>query len=226
MAYWDIVYDTIREVDDKGLHIYVNIYPLGGEEDEEILVFEDNKSVNQFNAMLKERLKDIPEVKQDIKDYVYDVDERDDWYIEEAVGGDEHWTYSDAGFVCSECYKWHFYNNYGACGYVNYKVYDGWIECEDCIKRDENSKKRYVEDLIDNFNSANTILEYKDFLDLGFEKINTEPYANGWYGQEDSPEKILEKAKVDEPDCEFVFSIRKTYNPWETEFDLYRRKTT
>lgn len=224
MGYWDIVDDVIREIDENSFHIYVDTYTLGGEEDKRILVFDDTKSQEQFNIMLRERLKDIPEVKQDIEDYRYDVDKRDDWYIEEAVGGDEYWTYSDEGFMCSECYKWYFYDNHGACGYANYKVYDGWIECEDCIKQDEESKERYVAELIDNPENANTILEYGDFLDLGFDKINDWPYANGWYGQADSPEKILEKAKADEPNCEFVFSIRKTYNPFETEFDLYKRE--
>ena len=220
--YWDIVCDVIHKIDDENLNIYVNIYPY--EDESKILVFDDCDSQKQFNKLLKERMQDIPEVKADIDDFIYNVNDRDDWFIDEAVGGDANWTYSDEGFVCDECYKWHFYNINGACSYANYKAGDGYIICEDCITSCKENMEEYLKDMIDNPESANTILDDGTLYDLDFDKVNEWPYADGWYGRSANPKKILKEAQDLYPHCEFVFSIRKTYNPWETEFDLWKRE--
>lgn len=222
MTFWDEIYELVRKVDDENLRIYVNIYNLPDDEGK-ILVFDDWDSSKAFNKLLAKKIRNYPEVQKEIKDFIYDVDDRDDWFLDLAT--EDNWTYSDEGFECSECNCWYYYEQYNACGYANYKVYDGWIECSDCIKRDTESKERYLEDLIDNPKNANTILEYKDFLDLDFEKVNEDSYANGWYHRTDDPVKILSKAKAEDENAQYVFSIRKTYNPWETEFDLYKRET-
>lgn len=224
MAYWDQVYEVIREIDDNNLQIYVDTYNLPDDEGV-ILVFDNNNSVDEFGKLLKTKLENIPEVKQDLEDERYDISDRWEWWIEEAVGGYEFWTYSDEGFCCSECNTWHFYYERNACSYANYKVGDGYIICDDCIKINEEYRNWYIEDLINNPHNANTILEYKDLINLDFNKINDDPYANGWYHRMDDPEKILEIAKAKYPNNEFIFSIRKTYNPFETEFDLYMRET-
>ena len=221
MAYWDIVYECIREVDNSILRIYVNTYDY---EENEILVFDDWNSQKEFAKMLKQRMENIPEVKQDVEDTIYDVSDREDWWVEEAVGGYEFWTFSDEGFVCDECQKWHYYNTNGACSYANYQAGDGYIICEECILSCKENMEEYIREMINNPKNANTILDYGNFLDLDFELVNDYPYAEGWYGRHADPKTIMEKAKAMFPDSEFVFSIRKNYNPFETEFDLYRRK--
>ena len=223
MAYWDIVYEVIDMIDKAEWRselskIYVYTYDLPDDEGE-ILVF--GNGVKKFNDLLKEKMKDIPEVKQAIEDYKYDVDNRDDWYIELAVDGDEHWAYDDQGFLCCECYKWHWYDN-GGYGYANYFVGDGYILCEDCIKEDPEP---YLESMINCPTKANTIFDSSELIDLGFERVNTTAYANGWYGRSDDPKEIYDKAREEYPDAELLFSIKKTYNPFETEFYLFVRET-
>lgn len=221
MTFWDTVYEAIREVDDNNLRIYVNVYPQANSEDD-ILVFEDWDSEKKFARLLKSKLENLPDVKKAVEDIIYDVSDREDWWIELAVG--DNWTFSDEGFVCDECGKWHFYNLHGACQYANYKIYDGYIICEDCIKSCNENKEEYLQDIINNPEHANTILDYGDLIDLDFNKVNDYPFANGWYNSHDDPKEILDKAKNRYPDAEFVFSIRKNYNPFETEFDLYKRE--
>lgn len=223
MSYWDTVYEVIREVDNNNLHIYVNIYDLADSESQ-ILVFDDWDSEKEFARLLKSKLENLPDVKKEVEDAIYDVFDREDWWIELAVGGYDYWTFSDEGFVCDDCYKWHYYNEHGAVSYVNYKVGDGYIICKDCIKSCNENMEEYLKDLINSPKNANTILDYSDFVDLDFDKVNDYPFANGWYHNHDNPEEILEMAKLRYPEAEFVFSIRKTYNPWETEFDLYMRE--
>lgn len=233
--YWDIIYELIHEINEnwnveKYEHIYVNIYDY--RENEKILVFDTWESQKKFAALIKAKIENYPEVKEEVGNTIYDVsdtEKRSDWWIELAVGGYEYWTYSNEGFTCSECYKWHYYDNYGATTYANYKVYDGWIECENCIKQDTEHKEQYIKDLINNPDNANTVLDYGDFLDLDFERVQDKYgddawWANGWYGRADNPKKILARYRENNPNNEYVFSIRKTYNPFECEFELYVRE--
>lgn len=234
MEYWDIVYELIHEINENWetyKDIYVDVYNYEKDEDG-ILVFGSSTSAKEFASLLKAKIENFPEVKQAVEDAIYDVSDmerRADWWIELAVGGDEYWAYDDEGFYCSECDEWHYYDYYGATAYANYKVYDGWIECEDCIKQDIEHKERYIEDLINNPNNANTILEYKDFLDLDFERVldrygDDAIWASGWRGSNDDPKKILARYREIHPNNEYVFSIRKTYDPFECEFELYVRE--
>ena len=218
MAYWDIVYETINDVDREGSRIYVHTHNY--EDDKTILVFDDSNSADEFGKLLKSKLENIPDVKKEVEDTIYDVSDRWEWWIEQAVGGDTYWTFNDEGFECSECYKWHSYDYYGGTSYQNYKVGDGWIQCEDCIKKNPDE---YVSDIIDKADNANTILDNDELREIGFERVNDYPYANGWYGQQDSPAKILAKAKANDANAEYLFSIRKNYNPFEVEFDLWKR---
>lgn len=235
MEYWNIIYELIREIDENyNVEEYRNIYvyTYDYEEDKKILVFDDWSSQKRFASLLKAKIENFPEVKEAVEDVIYDVsdmEKRSDWWIELAVGGYEYWTYSEEGFECSECYKWFYYDYYGATAYANYKIYDGWIECENCIKQDTEHKEQYIKDLINNPDNANTVLDYGDFLDLDFEKVQDRYgddalWFNGWYGRKDDPKKILARYRENNPNNEYVFSIRKTYNPFECEFELYVRE--
>ena len=231
--YWDIIYELIHEIDrnwETYKDIYVDVYNY--KDEDSVLVFGSSTSIKEFASLLKAKIENFPEVKQAVEDAIYDVSNMElyaDWWIELAVGGYEYWAYDDEGFCCSECDEWHYYDNYGATAYANYKVYDGWIECEDCIRQDTEHKERYIEDLINNPNNANTILDYGDFLDLDFERVldkygDDAIWASGWRGSHDDPKKILARYREIHPNNEYVFSIRKTYDPFECEFELYVRE--
>jgi hypothetical protein len=100
---------------------------------------------------------------------------------------------------------------------------DGFIVCKDCLENNEEYMEMFLSDKIDNPKTANTILSEDKLKELGFEKINEDYYENGWYGDNDQPSEILEKAKEKFPEKEFIFNVRKIYNPFTTQFDLYGR---
>lgn len=219
----DEVYQVIREFDEgkrKPTHSkhgpYVNWY-TDGDTEEDILVFDDWESVRDLEDAFLEIVKDEEDFRK----------RRDDEYDTSAIDymceGDEHWTFSDEGYTCSECGKWFFYDNRGGCGYANYFVGDGYILCHDCTKEDSEP---YFDSLINNPSRANTLFDNAELMELGWERVNERTYDNGWYewNTQDDPSKILEEVLKKDPKGEYIFVIKKTGNPWETEFDLWRRE--
>lgn len=216
----DEVYEVLREFDNDG-RFYADIYPLANAEDgTEILVFDDWDSVRKMQSALLKicgEEEDFPGVNE--------CSEYDTSAIDYMCEGDDFWTFTDEGFRCDECGKWHFYHEYNACSYTNYQIYDGYIICEDCIKASEDQMEEYLKDKINDPEKANVILNNEELSQLNFERVNDWAYANGWYGSHDDPKKILKKVKeLYGKEHEYLFSIRKTYNPFETEFDLYKRE--
>ena len=203
------VYETLNKLDSQG-GVDAYVYENGDKEGEQILVVYGWDDVRKLEWEFVKLFETDPEFnKRNNDEYNHDA-------LDYATEGD--WTFSDEGFTCSECNKWHFYNSHGACGYRNYFAGDGYILCEDCVKADP---EEYLATLINEPEAANTML---DLGDLGFKRVNDWPYANGWYGREENPTKIMKQAMETAPDAEFVFNIRKNYNPFETEFDLYKRE--
>lgn len=221
---WGIIHDAIREVDTRPelSRIYVNIYQDNN--DNNILVFDDNDSSDEFNKVLIELLK-ANEIDISFEEHVSSArNDKDVYFVNRLT--DDTWTFRDEGFVCDECYRWHYYENRNGVGYVNYFCGDGWIVCLDCLKENDEYIKMYLADKIDNPKDANILLEENKLEDLGFEKINDYPYENGMYGDNDQPIKILEKTKEQYPNMECLFNIRKIYNPYTTQFDLYGREVS
>lgn len=101
----------------------------------------------------------------------------------------------------------------------------GEMLCGDCVREDDPTKKNYLDFLTNNPSHANTILSDKELRDAGYDKLNTEDYANGWYGKKDDPKEILKNALDESHDGEFIFSI-SSQNPFETSFDLWAKKGT
>lgn len=216
-----VVHYILREFDEgkRDGNCYATFYEnADGEEGEEILVFEDWESVRQMEKALLPICSFIPDFTK-LRDTEYDTSALD-FMLE----GDENWTFYDEGFVCAECYKWHFYDSNGATSYANYQIGDGYIICEDCIRENKQNMEEYLRDMIDAPRNANTILTYAELRELGFEKVNEYPYAEGWYGRHSDPTALLKRAQELYEDCEFVFSVVKNYNPFETEFDLWKRE--
>lgn len=212
---WDIVVEIIKYIDDNYEtygNVDVNLYE--DSEGSNILVFDSTNSKEKFNDLVKNMLF-VESI--ELVEPTWNTNSCD-FYIEEITEG--RWTYSDEGYVCDGCGKWHNFENMNGVGYANYHVFDGYVLCENCIKKDPDD---YVDALLDNPDRANTILNSDDLYNLNFNKINKYHFENGMYGDNDNPKKILAKAKEEYPDMEFIFSIRKIYNPFTTQFDLYGR---
>ena len=204
-------FDTITKILNDNNDIDVSIFDDGDNEGKQLLVVYGTKSAKRLNELLKEELWDVAD-ETERRDY-------DCFWIEFAT--EDNWDYDDSVFDCSECYKAYRKDEYNGCGYANYYVGDGYILCENCVKENPDD---YINSLVNEPTKANTIFDYGELLKLDFEKVNIDPYANGWYNRVDNPTKIMAKARAEKPKSEFIFSIRKTYNPFECEFDLYERE--
>lgn len=204
------IYRVLNKNDDINAYVYPD-----GDHDGEVLVVEDWSSEKELCKLLKPIAKRLCKTNDDLF-YEYD-----DFPIDYLTG--DNWCYLDEGYVCDECNKFYRFNNSWGGSYANYMMGDGYIVCEDCLKA--NYKSEYIDKLINNPKSANTILSREDLYELGFEKVNDYRYSNGMYrGENDDPEQILEWAKKENPSCEFLFSVIKDYNPFHTEFDLWKRE--
>lgn len=207
MEYFNIITKILNEHKD----IDASIYDDGDNENKQVLIISTTKDANLLNELLKAELYDmVDEIER--RDY-------DSFYLDYAT--EDNWHFWDTSFECSECYKVYQRLEYNACSYANYYCGDGYILCENCVKENPDD---YINSLVNEPTRVNTIFDYGELLKLNFEKVNTDPYANGWYNRVDNPTKIMAKARAEKPKSEFIFSIRKTYNPWECEFDLYERE--
>ena len=211
MAYWNIVEDIIQE-HENDRDFYAETYDDAN--GDRILIFETTDSMKAMERYLWAAFK---EQGIDTSDFDWKYNEDNEWNDDCInLATDDNWNYSDAGFMCSGCFRWYEFDDY----YANYWVGDGEIYCEDCVHDDPEG---YIESLINNPKSANTILDMDELYDQGFEKLD-EHYAHGWYGRVDDPQEIYDKL-VDQYgyDVEVLFSIEKTRNPFQTDFDVYVR---
>lgn len=207
----DIVFDIVRQLQERSdISFYGEIH-IDGDTEEPILVLTSANEVDVLSEMFKEVLKIdedfYPTYSNASLDYVCD--------------GDRNWAFDCDGDWCSGCNKWFHYDYYGASGYSRFFTGDGYRLCNNCVKEDNEG---YFNSLIDASEHANTIFDDKELHELGWEKVNKEPWANGLYGQFDNPKKILQKAKSEDANAQYIFSIVKNYNPYETEFDLWKRR--
>ena len=212
MAYFELINKICEELNLDGC-----VYEDGDNEGQEVLQVCDWSDVKALNNALYEKFKELGVDTSDI-DWKANLEDK---YAQDYVdfATDNNWVFSDESFVCDGCYKLYRQETYG---YANYYIPDscGGIYCVDCIKEDPTD---FVEHLINNPKTANTILDRDELENLGFER-DEETYASGWYGRDERPEKVLEGILARYPKAEVVFNVVKTYNPFETEYEAFIKK--
>ena len=144
--------------------------------------------------------------------------EYDSYYIDFATG--DNWGYDDEFDICTECGK--AFRKETDYGYNTFWYGDGFCKCLECTKEDA---QEYIDSLINNPDTANLILSEKELNGYNFYKANEEPYASGYRGQNDNPKQILAKLLEQNNDQQIIFSVAKTYDPFETQFDIYIKKS-
>ena len=91
------------------------------------------------------------------------------------------------------------------CWLPSYKLYDGDISCEECLKADPES---YLSSLEDNPDDANTFSSI-DPADYDYVKLD-EDFETGWFpGQTDSPHKVAKELR-DKGVSRYLFNIDNT----------------
>lgn len=204
MAYFDIIREIFSETEIDGY-----IYDDGDNEGKEVLQMCSCNDVKELNLEIKKKFEEKGIDTSEMQPW---EQESDEGYVNFAT--DENWEYSDESFICDNCGKLHRMETYG---YANYFCTDYGIFCEDCIKEEPEP---YIDYLINNPKSANTILTVKELNDRGFVDSG-EDYASGWYGRDERPEKVLTDILNAHPNAEAIFNINKTYNPFETEYRAF-----
>ena len=132
---------------------------------------------------------------------------------------DGMWGFSDEYSVCEHCNK-AFRTSPDSYSWVaNYWVGDGFILCEDCVRKDYSDE--YLESLENNPNTANTILSDDEIEKAGYKKVVAD-CENGWYGRRDNPEKMLEREKQNNKDGRYLFSISGK-GQFHTDFDMWKK---
>ena len=132
---------------------------------------------------------------------------------------DGMWGFSDEYSVCEHCNK-AFRTSPDSYSWVaNYWIGDGFIICEDCVRKDYSEE--YLESLENNPNTANTILSDDEIKKAGYKKIVAD-CESGWCGRCDDPEKMLEQEKKSNKDGRYLFSISGT-GQFHTDFDMWEK---
>lgn len=121
------------------------------------------------------------------------------------VGAECEWY--DEWVRCEDCfrafrgqpdsYSWQMYGAFveNAAGYI----------CAECLI--ENFED-YVQDYVDNPDTAITWADESTLIENGWEKWNGHQYENGWHpGQNDDPRKIYEAIKSENDDLQIIFLI-------------------
>ena len=208
MAYFDVLRDVCNELDTNSW-----VEP-DGDNGGDLLWVESWDELREINQALKVKFNEMG-IADQIKHYRSDEDDYDTSYVDFAT--DDNWVFQDESFLCDNCYQVYRNSDY----YANYAITDGAIFCEDCVKEDSGIRDEYISSLVNNPKRANTILSEEDLEDAGFMDFRESDYASGWYDRHDSPNEILDGILEEYPEAEVVFSINKTYNPWETSFKVY-----
>ena len=129
------------------------------------------------------------------------------------------YCFYDDCYVCEHCGEVILFPIFGAPD--SWQIPDtGEVICSNCVRKEYLND--YVESLINNPKTLNTILSDRELYKLGFEKIDR-PYYSGMYdGRQDSPDKVMEKLIMNNSDCDFIFS--KSYiNPFEISWCAWSR---
>ena len=150
------------------------------------------------------------------------------WLKEHCTDGDEEITgidnvlpycYRDDCYICENCGEVIIIPTFGAPEI--WQIPDtGEVICSDCVRK--SYLNDYLESLINNPKSLNTLLSDRELYGLGFEKIDRTYYHGMYEGRQDSPDKVMEKLIMNNSDCDFIFS--KSYiNPFEISWCAWSR---
>ena len=113
------------------------------------------------------------------------------------------WGFSDEWATCDHCGRAVRTQADGAFWKPDYwaDYNHGELICGDCLRGSEEEKKNYLDYLTNNPERANTILSNKELETSGYKKLNTEDYANGWYGKK--IDRVLSSTETDSEGNEY-----------------------
>jgi len=129
------------------------------------------------------------------------------------------WGFADEYDVCHMCNQVVSLDEYGY--WVNDK--EGYLACGDCVRLDTDIRDAYLKHLTNNPQCADVIFKEEDLVNLGYTRCDKD-FETGLYEfQDDDPESILENAKAQLDDDEFIFRIDAT-SPFDIRYNLFSKK--
>lgn len=203
---WNIIGNVLSEMNYDGIDWYE--YDDSDEDNHKFLIVQSWSDIKTFNKIFK---KLYPECNIELKD------DDSSTIIDNLTH--YNWGFSYEYTTCTNCNKVIYYNEWGK---VNYAAIDSEMLCIDCLHSDIDFQKSYCEDKENNPKQAVVNLTNEELLNLGYRNIGKD-YANGWYGQVDDPEYILNKLLKDNPDEKFIFVITSMHQ-FETKFEVWKKQ--
>ncbi len=189
-----------------------------------------NINVSKDNIYIIESWDDVNKIEaiannyNDIPLFLADKQINPDKYISIDNIFDE-WGFSDSYLICDHCNNSICLNTYDKPYYHIFK--DGFIMCGNCIREDKAFSNQYIDELINNYKRANTILTDNNLENIGFIKCNCKDsecdFSAGLReGYQDKPNQILNNAIKKNPDMDYLFDVT-CLDMFETRFTIYRR---
>jgi hypothetical protein len=198
---FDKVYEYIREN-----HVWDDIYmDIAEDHDGETYIIMDSWG-------------DIDKLAEVVKQ-VLELEE-DKFHVDSILG--VNIVFSDEYTTCSDC---HSVIRTSADSYhwqPDYFMGDGFIACSKCFNETSDYQEAYIEEKINDPKTAiNGLVSEEQLEELGFEKLNTHSYENGFHrGQTDNPEEIYDRVKDNYE--EIIFFIDGT-GQFDIHFSVYGR---
>lgn len=153
---------------------------------------------------------------EDLREFVVDDDTMPRLArIAEWLGFEIEW--SDEWCVC-ECGKAFRVNADSYSWTMHGHIFDGWVECGDCIKEDPTN---YIEDIQGSYRNADTILG-ATLADHGYARVDIQ-FEHGLYGGQDASPRAIWNTLYESQITGVIFSI-DTVGQFDSHFSVWVRE--
>lgn len=186
--------------------------------DEQFLLLQDTKE--EIESFLKEFLEKHSEIK---KEYELACQEKTylinrpiiEWFTNDNYGFSDEWA------QCEDCSCIFRLPNTDYSYYKEGIIFEGEFDSVICCKKclDAFNKEDYITSKINSPEEWVMMYSVEDMQEMGWEKTNNNIYEYGMYEVSHDPEVLLEKAKEEFKEKDFVF-VREDENPFAQYFIL------
>lgn len=176
---------------------------------DDFVIVETWDEVHKIEETVKDYLKSLDKVNEDLLE-LHNFDNIVGYALDQGRRG--NWGFSDEYTTCSNCdvvictspdsYFW----------VPGYYVFDGSILCSECVK---DNPEILISELVNNPNTANTILSPAELEELGFKQVGGE-YETGLYGIVDDPKKVFEELTNEYDEILFNISEKQQFTTYWT----------
>lgn len=178
------------------------------------IIYAQDKSGDEF--LICDSHEEMSEV-IDLFNEVADTDFDSDWDIEKEFG--VTLVFSDEYTTCSDCSKLIRTSPDSYFWQPDFHIGDGFIACNECFNDNEDMQEDYLQERVNNYQSANQLLSDEQIEALDFKRISEHEYFMG-ERTTDTPERLYHA--LEEQYHEILFSIDST-GQFNTDYSVWVR---